>query len=72
MGKPVIRYVCRAVPGLGWRIWDRKMNKWWGNPFSYFPQLVIDELNGEKRPDALVSLTRPKNTKKAKTKRDRS
>ena len=68
MGKPVVRYVCRAVPGVGWRIWDRKMNKWWGNAFTDFPQLLIDELNGLKRPEALVCLTRPKNKKNTRKK----
>lgn len=50
------KYVCKAVPEKGWRIWDRKMKKWWGNYFREYPQELLDELNGERRPYEIVRL----------------
>lgn len=52
------KYVCKAVPGQGWRIWDRKTKRWWGNYFLEFPESLLAELNGAKRPDKLVELCR--------------
>lgn len=63
MGKP-IRYVAKAVPGVGWRIWNRKTKRWWGNYYKEFPQNVLDELNGEKRSEALANLAKPSYPKK--------
>ena len=53
-----IRYVAKAEAGVGWRVFDRNTKRWWGNFFSYYPQMLLDELNGEKRPDKLVELCR--------------
>ena len=61
MGRPTVRYVCRAIAGEGWRIWDRRQKKWWGTVYYRFPQAVLDALNGEKRPEELVRLTKKKN-----------
>ena len=58
MGKPTVRYVARAVAGTGWRVWDRKMKKWWGNPFPEFPERLLNELNGQKRPNEIVRLSK--------------
>jgi hypothetical protein len=58
MSKPNVRYVVKAVPGTGWRIWNRQTKRWWGNFFKEHPQKVLDELNGEKRPDALSNLAK--------------
>jgi hypothetical protein len=59
MGKPNDRYVAKAVPGVGWRIWNRRTKRWWGNYFAEYPQKTLDELNGPKRPDELTKLTKP-------------
>lgn len=58
MGKPQARYVAKAVPGVGWRIWNRKQKKWWGNPFREYPAELLAELNGPKRPERLVELSK--------------
>jgi hypothetical protein len=60
MGKPKARYVCKAIPGVGWRIWNRKTRKWWGNPFRDFPSELLEELNGPKRPEKLCELCKRK------------
>jgi hypothetical protein len=60
MGTSIVRYVAKAVPGAGWRIWDRKQKKWWGNPFLHFPEDLLAELNGAKRPERLVELCKKK------------
>ena len=60
MGKPAVRYVAKAVPSAGWRVWDRQQKKWWGSPFSYFPEDLLAELNGPKRPEKLVTLNKRK------------
>ena len=52
------RYVARAEPGRGWRVWDRKVRRWWGNAFVAYPVALLAELNGAKRPDRIVELTR--------------
>jgi hypothetical protein len=52
------RYVAKAVVGSGWRIWNRKMKRWWGAPFKEFPTALLAELNGLKRPEKLTELTR--------------
>jgi hypothetical protein len=58
MGKPTFRFVAKALPSRGWRVWDRKMKKWWGNLFDAHPSDVLAELNGEKRPAVITALTR--------------
>jgi len=30
MGKSNQRYVAKSEKNLGWRVWDRKMECWWG------------------------------------------
>ena len=57
MGVPNKRYVAKAVPGKGWRIWNRKMKKWWGNFHKLYPETLLEELNGPKRPEEIRRLT---------------
>ncbi|MCE7992327.1 MAG: hypothetical protein HEP71_10115 [Roseivirga sp.] len=57
VGKPKRRYVAKGVPG-GWRIWNVKIKKWWGELYERQPDELVDELNGKKRPEVLVTLTR--------------
>lgn len=45
MGVNNARYCIRAVKGKGWRIYDRKMKKWWGNFSQEFPSKILDRLN---------------------------
>jgi len=51
------RYVARGVPG-GYRIWNNKMKKWWGEHYDYCPDDLLAELNGQKRPDEITRLQR--------------
>jgi hypothetical protein len=39
------RYVARDVPG-GYRIWDNKARRWWGDLYELCPDELLDELNG--------------------------
>jgi len=50
------KYVAKAEKGKGWRIWNRKTKRWWGNYFSQYPEDLLDELNGEKRPEVVTKL----------------
>lgn len=43
------RYVARAEAGKGWRIFNRRTQKPWGNYFKNYPENLLAELNGPKR-----------------------
>jgi len=58
MGKRKRRYVGRAIAATGWRIWDNKLQRFWGEVYDPFPHSLLDELNGEKRPQSLASLAK--------------
>ena len=58
MRKPKQRFVAKAVPSVGWRIWDNMQKKWWGSPFQSFPEALLAELNGPKRPERIVELSK--------------
>ena len=58
MGKVDTRYVAKSEAGQGWRVWDRKAKRWWGEATPQYPEQLLAELNGEKRPERLVELTR--------------
>ena len=58
MGKSKTRFVAKAEAGEGWRIWDNKQKKWWGESYQSFPERLLMELNGEKRPDQITELIR--------------
>jgi hypothetical protein len=38
MGKPKHRFVAKAEAKKGWRIWDIKQKKWWGQTYEMFLQ----------------------------------
>lgn len=52
------RYVAKALPGRGWRVWDRKLSPWWGNFFAAHPAALLRELNKDKSSPAAVRLAR--------------
>lgn len=52
------KFVAKATPNIGWRIWNRKTRQWWGNYFKEYPEEVLVELNGQKRPSILAELCR--------------
>ena len=58
MGTQRRRYVAKAEPGLGWRIWNTKAKRWWGEHYKRYPEEVLTELNGERRPGEISSRTR--------------
>ena len=51
------RYVARGVPG-GYRIWDNKGRRWWGDVYELCPDGLLDELNRQARPERLTELLR--------------
>lgn len=50
------KYVARAEAGVGWRVWNRRSKRWWGNYYSEYPEAVLQELNGLARQEVLVRL----------------
>ncbi|GAB4589061.1 hypothetical protein Ntsu_68930 [Nocardia sp. IFM 10818] len=51
------RYVARGVPG-GYRVWDNKVRRWWGDLYELCPDDLVAELNGAHRPDRITELTK--------------
>ncbi|MGW6843539.1 hypothetical protein [Streptomyces sp. NPDC054958] len=49
------RYVARGVPG-GYRIWDNKGQRWWGDHYELCPDGLLTELNGAAEPAKLTAL----------------
>jgi hypothetical protein len=49
------RYVARGVPG-GYRIWDNKAQRWWGDHYELCPDDLVVELNRKTGPDRLTEL----------------
>ncbi|GGR24565.1 hypothetical protein [Deinococcus ruber] len=58
MGKASSRYVAKAIPGVGWRIWNNRMKKFWGEVYNQPPEELLHELNHEKRPEELTVLNK--------------
>ncbi len=52
------RFVAKAVPDHGWRVWDRMGKRWWGNYFAAYPEALLAERNGPKRFDRITELCR--------------
>ncbi|MDX3839790.1 hypothetical protein [Streptomyces europaeiscabiei] len=40
------RYVARGLPG-GYRIWDNRGRRWWGDFYELCPDDLVVELNGQ-------------------------
>lgn len=51
-----MRFVGKAEAGKGWRIWDNLAKKWWGEAYLSYPDALLAELNGPKRPERLTEL----------------
>lgn len=49
------RYVARGVPG-GYRIWDNKGRRWWGDLYELCPDELLTELNNRADPDKITAL----------------
>jgi hypothetical protein len=49
------RYVARGVPG-GYRIWDNKARRWWGDLYEFCPDDLLHELNGARDNDKITAL----------------
>jgi hypothetical protein len=58
MGKPKRRFVAKAEAGEGWRIWDNRIRRWWGQRYLNYPEALLTELNGDKRPEHLTDLAK--------------
>jgi hypothetical protein len=48
--------VLRGVPG-GWRIWDNKRKRFWGDVYELSPDELVVELNGDARQHIIAELT---------------
>jgi hypothetical protein len=57
MGVKRKRYVLKGVSG-GWRIWNNLTKTYWGQLYEKQPDELIAELNGAKRPEIIVNLTK--------------
>ncbi|WUI01740.1 hypothetical protein OHR68_07945 [Spirillospora sp. NBC_00431] len=51
------RYVARGVPG-GYRIWDTKGRRWWGDHYELCPDDLVAELNGSRDHAKITALLR--------------
>jgi hypothetical protein len=49
------RYVARGVSG-GYRIWDNKTRRWWGDFYELCPDELLNELNGARDHDMITML----------------
>jgi len=49
------QYVARGVPG-GYRIWDNKRRRWWGDLYELCPDDLLDELNGAANQEEITAL----------------
>ncbi len=58
MGKAGRRFVAKAEAEKGWRIWDNKIRRWWGERYENYPETLLAEPNGDKRPERLTELTK--------------
>jgi hypothetical protein len=51
------RYVARGVPG-GYRIWDNRGRRYWGDFYELCPDELLTELNGRADQARIVELMR--------------
>jgi len=49
------RYVARGVPG-GYRIWDNRGHRYWGDHYELCPDDLLTELNGAADRDRITAL----------------
>lgn len=49
------RYVAQGVPG-GYRIWDNKVRRWWGDLYELCPDDLVTALNARAAPETLTAL----------------
>jgi hypothetical protein len=49
------RYVARGVPG-GYRIWDNRGHRFWGDLYELCPDDLLTELNGAADRDRITAL----------------
>ena len=57
------QYVARGVPG-GYRIWDNKRRRWWGDLYELCPDDLLEELNGEADYQKITALLQRYRTQK--------
>lgn len=55
--------MARGVPG-GYRIWDNKVRRWWGDFYELCPDDLLVELNGQRRPAIITELLRRHRSRK--------
>ncbi len=47
--------MARGVPG-GYRVWDNKARRWWGDLYELCPDDLLVELNGEAEYEKITAL----------------
>ncbi|MGW6447099.1 hypothetical protein [Lentzea sp. NPDC055074] len=52
-----LQYVARGVPG-GYRIWNTRSRRWWGDLYELCPDDLLAELNAEADPARITALTK--------------
>jgi hypothetical protein len=52
------RFVLKAVKGEGWRVWNTRHQRFWGQTYTAQPDALLAELNGAKRSDKIVELSK--------------
>ena len=57
------QYVARGVPG-GYRIWDNKARRWWGDLYELCPDELLEELNSAGDHTTITALLRRYRTQK--------
>jgi hypothetical protein len=57
MSRAARRFVARGVKGVGWRVWDNLLGRFWGPIFEAQPDAILAELNGARRGVELNRLT---------------
>ncbi|WFE44137.1 hypothetical protein [Verrucosispora sp. WMMD1129] len=51
------RYVARGVDG-GYRIWENRARRWWGELYELCPDELLNELNGTRNYAKITALLR--------------
>jgi hypothetical protein len=49
------RYVVRGVPG-GYRIWDNRARRWWGDHYEVQPDELVAEFNDDADYERITTL----------------
>ena len=57
------KFVAKTVKSKGWRVWNRKTKRWWGQFFDEYPEELLKELNGKNRPEKVINYCKKSRSK---------